>query len=166
MEAMEAVLALTLASAPAGGPESELVVGLRAGSSKTDQRSALMRNARSVGSGKGTLVEAMEAILTLTLASAPVGGPEPKSIVGLRAGSCEEAWGRLGMTMNTRGSMASPAVEAMKRRIVPMAARRGVKARRGTRSGMSGGDTAHLGTADFAVGSVWLGEGGLGGRRV
>ena len=163
--AMEVMLTLASAPAPVRDQEPELVIGSRAASSTTDQGGALVRDARSVGSGREILVEAMEAmeeVLALTSVSALVGRPESKPVAGRRAGIRGEAWERLGMTMSTRGSMASQAVEAMKRRIVPMAARRGVKARRGTRSGMSGGGTAHLGTADFAVGSVWLGEGGLG----
>ena len=114
---------LTLASAPAPvyDQEPELVVGLRASSSTADQESALVRDARSVGSGSGRemLVEAMEAMeakLAWTPASAPalVGRPESKPVAGRRAGSRGEAWERLGMAMSTRGSMASPAAEAMK----------------------------------------------------
>ena len=45
----------------------------------------------------------MEAMLTLKSAPALVGGPESKPVIGRRAGSHWEAWGRLGVTMSTRG---------------------------------------------------------------
>ena len=112
---------LTLASAPAPvyDQEPELVVGPRAASSTTDQESALVRDARSVGSGREGDVgggDGGDGGELLTLASAPalVGRPESKPVAGRRAGNRGEAWGRLGMAMSTRGSMASPAAEAMR----------------------------------------------------
>ena len=59
VEAMEAMVTLASAPAPVRGHEPELVVGPRAASSTTDQGSALVRDARSVGSGREVLVEAM-----------------------------------------------------------------------------------------------------------
>jgi hypothetical protein len=114
---MEAMVKLASAPAPVRCQEPELVLGARAASSTTDQESALVCDVRSVGSGREILVEAMEvieAMLTLTSAPALVGRPESKSVAGRRAYNRREAWGRLGMAMSTRGSMASPAVEAMK----------------------------------------------------
>jgi hypothetical protein len=58
------------------------------------------------------------------------------------------------MAMSTRGSVASPAAEAMKIRIAPMAARRDVRMKRGPKNGMSGRSTTDSGTADPAVESV------------
>ena len=46
-------------------------------------------------------------MLALKSAPALVGGPESKPVIGRRAGSHWEAWGRLGVTMSTRGPMAS-----------------------------------------------------------
>ena len=57
---MEAMVALASAPAPVCGQEPELVVGPRAASSTTDQASALVRDARSVGSGREIFVGAME----------------------------------------------------------------------------------------------------------
>ena len=57
----------------------------------------------------------------------------------------------MGVTMSTRGPMASPAAEAMKRRIAPMAARRGVRTKRGPKNGMSSRGTTNSGTANPAV---------------
>ena len=65
--------------------------------------------------------EVMEATLTLTSAPALVSRPESKPVAGRRAGNRGEAWGRLGMAMSTRGSMASPAAEAMRGRIAQRA---------------------------------------------
>ena len=68
----------------------------------------------------------MEAMLALKSAPALVVEPESKPAIGRRAGGHWEAWRRLGVTMRMRGGpMASPAVEAMKKRMAPMAARRG-----------------------------------------
>ena len=58
-EAMEAMVALASAPAPVRGHKPELVVGPRAASSTMDKGSALVRDARSVGSGREVLVEAM-----------------------------------------------------------------------------------------------------------
>ena len=124
----------------------------------TDQENALVCDVQPVGSGREEiLVEAMEvieAMLTLTSAPALVGRPESKSVAGRRACNRREAWGRLGMAMSTRGSMASPAAEAMKRRIAPMAARRDVRTKRGPKNGMSGRGTTNSGTANPAVESI------------
>ena len=55
---------------------------------ETDQgRSTLTRNARSVGREKGASVGAMEAMLALASAPAPVHGQEPELVVGTRAAS-------------------------------------------------------------------------------
>ena len=58
-----------------------------------------MRDARSVGSGRGVFAEAIEVMeTTLTLTSAPgsVGRPESKPVAGRRAGNRGEAWGGVG----------------------------------------------------------------------
>ena len=54
---------------------------------EADQGSALTRDARSVGRGKGASVEAMEAMQTLVSVPAPVRGQEPKLVVRPRAAS-------------------------------------------------------------------------------
>ena len=58
-EAMEATVTLASAPAPVRGHKPELVVGPRAASSTMGQGSALVHDARSVGSGREVLVEAM-----------------------------------------------------------------------------------------------------------
>ena len=55
--------------------------------SEADQGSALTRDSQSVGRGEGVSAEAMEAMVTLASASAPVRGQEPKLVVGPRAAS-------------------------------------------------------------------------------
>ena len=77
-----------------------------------------MRDTRSISIGREILVEVMEGmeeVLALTSASALAGKPESKPVAGRRVGSRGEAWQRLGMTMSTRGSMASPRMRRTKR---------------------------------------------------
>ena len=68
-------------------------------------------------------MEAMEAELVLKSASVLVVGLWSTSVTGRRVGNRGETWERSGATASARGSMASPAAEAMKRRTAPMAAR-------------------------------------------
>ena len=93
-------------------------------------------------------------MLALKSAPALVGGSESKPAIGRRAGGHWEAWRRSGVTMSTRGPMASQAVEAMKKRMAPMAARRGVRTKRGPKNGISSWGTTNSGTVDPAVESV------------
>ena len=82
---MEAMVKLASAQAPVRCQEPELVVRPRAASATTDQESALVCDVRPVGSGREILVGAMEvieAMLALTSASALVGRPESKLVVG------------------------------------------------------------------------------------
>ena len=96
----------------------------------------------------------MEAMLALKSAPALVVEPESKPAIGRRARGHWEAWRRSGLAMSTRGSFASPAAEAMKRRMAPMAARRGVRSKWGPKNGISSWGTTNSDTADAAVESV------------
>ena len=107
-----------------------------------------------VDGATATAAATEEATLTLKSAPALVGRPESKPVAGRRAGNRREAWGRSEVTMSTRGSMASPAADAVRRRIAPMAARRSVRTRRGSKNGMLGRNTTNSGTADPAAESV------------